>query len=150
MSEDKKSGLNYSLILGILIAVVLATGISYFMMVNLGGFNQGEETEVSTTARELGPITEVGEFLVNLTGGRRFIRVNITVEVNEDDVVEEIDKRKPQIRDTIISILRSKEEEEVTSDQGAMEIRSEVMENINEKLLEGEVTNVFFTEFVIQ
>ncbi|MCK8826305.1 flagellar basal body-associated FliL family protein [Natroniella acetigena] len=149
MSEEK-SGLNYSLIVGILIAVVLATGISYFMMVNLAGIDQSEESEVSTTARELGPITEIGEFLVNLAGGRRFIRLNITVEVDDADVAEEIDRRRPQIRDTIISILRSKEQEEISSEQGAMELRSEIMEKTNEKLLEGTVTNVFFTEFVIQ
>ncbi|WP_408954542.1 flagellar basal body-associated protein FliL [Natroniella sp. ANB-PHB2] len=149
MSEEK-GGLNYSLILGMLIAVVLASGISYFMIVNLGGFNQGEENKVSTTARELGPITEIGEFLVNLDEGRRFIRVNITVEVDDSDAAEEIDRRRPQVRDTIISILRRKEQQEVTSDQGAMQLRSEIMESINEKLLEGKVTNVFFTEFVIQ
>ena len=150
--SDEKEGSKFNIItmvIVILLSVLLATGASYFMVTKLGGFNQ-QNAEAEKTTKELGPTSPIGQFLVNLSDGRRFVKVNIVLEVSNEDAVKEIKKRTPQVRDSIISILRSKDYKEITSEQGTRILRTKIMNEINKHLLEGKVTNVFFTEFVIQ
>lgn len=151
--EDKKGGMNFSLIVAIVVSVMLATGSSYFMMTKFGGLstnNNSQQAKAESDMEELGPTSEIGQFMVNLAGGRRFIKVNMVFEVSNQKVIEEISQRTPQIRDTIISILRTKEYDTINSSGGSRRLRTEIMNTINKKLLKGKVTNVFFTEFVVQ
>ena len=45
---------------------------------------------------------------MNLTGSRgyQYVQASIVVEVSTDNVIDELEKRSPQIRDCIIAILR--------------------------------------------
>ncbi len=147
--SEKKGGVNYSIIIiAILFSVALATGASYFMFTKLGGMNSKEA--IITDSKELGPTVDIGQFLSNLSDGRRFIKVNVTLEISDDKVSKEIDERSPQIRDAIITILRSKDNQEINQDQGIRKLRTEIMNKINNNLMSGKVTNVFFTDFVVQ
>ena len=155
MSEENgNGGVNYILLVVIVVvSVLLATGGSYFMLLKFGGLNDNnkkEKTETKETIKKLGPTTKLSQFLVNLSDGQQYIKVNITFEVNNEKVVEEVTNRKPQIRDTIISILRTKKYKEITSNKGTRELRTEIMNNVNRVLVKGKITNVFFTEFVVQ
>ncbi len=64
-------------------------------------------------------------------------------------VLEEIDKRSPQIDDAIISTLRSQSIDEI-QEPGANEIKKQLADSINEVIRNGEVRNVWFTQFVVQ
>jgi flagellar FliL protein len=146
------NGVSYIFIAVIIVlSVLLATGSSYFMLSRLGGFNQTQPTDNSNgQGEELGPTSEIGEFTVNLSNSRQFIRVNIVFEVSNEAVIEEINRRQPQIRDTIISILRARKAEDISSEGGTPKLRTDIMNKVNNQLIEGKVSNVFFTEFVIQ
>ena len=152
MSE--KGGINYLFILIIIIFTVgLATGSTYFMLTRVGiidGTVAQQETTGGESARDLGPVTYLDEFTINLAEDRRFVRVSIALEVNDSDVVEEIETRNPQIRDVVISIVRAKGYDDITNEDGTRALRGEIRDEINSKLSEGRVTNVFFTEFMIQ
>ncbi len=151
MSEE--GGINYLFIIIIIIFTVgLATGATYFMLTRVGVIDGTAEQEVTggEEARELGPVTHLDEFTINLSEDRRFVRVSIALEVNDSDVLEEIETRTPQIRDVVISIVRSKGYDDIRDEDGTRVLRRNIRDNINDKLSEGEVTNVFFTEFMIQ
>ena len=62
--------------------------------------------------------------------------------------LEEIDKRKAQIRDIIIMVLSSKTYEEVSSSSGKDSLRGEIRDTINSFLVQGKISNVFFTDFI--
>ncbi len=152
MSE--KGGINYLFIIIIIIFTVgLATGSTYFMLTRVGvidGTAEEQQASEGQDARELGPVTHLDEFTINLSEDRRFVRVTIALEVNDSDVVEEIETRKPQIRDVIISIIRAKKYDDIKDEDGSRVLRGDIRDQINNKLSEGEVTNVFFTEFMVQ
>ena len=151
MSE--KGGINYLFIIIIIIFTVgLATGSTYFMLTRVGVIDSESEQHATggEEARELGPVTHLDEFTINLSEDRRFVRVSIALEVNDGDVVEEIETRTPQIRDVVISIVRSKGHDDIMDEAGTRALREDIRDQINDKLSEGQVTNVFFTEFMIQ
>jgi flagellar FliL protein len=92
------------------------------------------------------------DLVVNLAdpSGRRFVRVNLTIVTDAEETQEEIVRRKPQIRDAVIKILRTKTVDKIREEEGIFSIRNEILTAIDEILPFGEVTDVFFTEFVYQ
>ncbi|SDB99458.1 MULTISPECIES: flagellar basal body-associated FliL family protein [unclassified Candidatus Frackibacter] len=147
MSEE---GQNFKLmvVLMVVLSLVIAAGTSYFMLKQLGGGIKTTEAKRSVT--KLGPTHKVGDFIVNLAGGSRYVRLNLSLEVSNEEVISELKKRKPQVRDAIISILRNKEQDDINSQAGTRDLREEIRKSLNKFIPKGEVTNVFFTEFVVQ
>ncbi|PRX33665.1 flagellar FliL protein [Orenia metallireducens] len=150
MSEEKGGNNIIIIVLAIFISVLLASGASYFIFTKFAVGANNNRAQVDSTSKELGTTTPIGQFLVNLADGRRFIKVNIVLEVSNDKVVTELTERQPQVRDAIITILRAKDNNQINSNEGVRKLRTEIMNKINQNLIKGKVTNVFFTDFVVQ
>lgn len=93
------------------------------------------------------------EFTVNLVdpGMRRYLRVKMTFEYLETKaLLKELDSREPEVRDAVIGVLRTKTVPELSSGEAMQQLRKELIASINSVLSSGEITDVFFTEFVIQ
>ncbi len=88
-------------------------------------------------------------FLVNLAGvrGGRLLKVTMSLEVDSVDVQNEVEKRKAEIRDTILILLSSKSFDQVSSRDGKDFLREEVRDTLNSFLTKGKVKSVLFTEF---
>jgi flagellar FliL protein len=112
---------------------------------------------------------DTGTKIINLAEptGRRYIRVNIVLEIyptNPDYVNmgheeqqhyleefnQEVEESLPIINDSLISELSSKTFEEVYTAEGKEIIREEIVTLLNEKLPDHHIMNVYFTEFVVQ
>lgn len=155
MSESKSKTLSWPLIFLIIIVVMLMTaGTSYLMVYLFGGSQTStvreNEIKVSQTTK-MGPTKSMGEFVVNLTSTRsyRYIKTEVYVELEDEELSEEIDERYPQLRDAINAILRSQTEEDIKEPE-LVTLKQKILEKINEYLVEGKVKNVYFDEFVIQ
>jgi len=111
------------------------------------------EQEVS-----IGPIYKLDTLIVNLAdqGGKRYLRVTMEFElkpaenVEVKEVVEELEKRLPQIRDAILMILPSKQYADIATTSGKTALRDEIMSKLNVYLKKGQISNIYFTEFVVQ
>ncbi|MCK8823542.1 flagellar basal body-associated FliL family protein [Fuchsiella alkaliacetigena] len=148
MSEET-GNFKLMLVIMVILSLLIAAGTSYFMLRQVGGMlSNGEPQTRSVT--ELGPTYEVGDFIVNLADNRQFVRLILAVEVNDEAVIEELEKRNPQVRDKVISILRDKSKSDINTSAGARDLREEIKEELNQYIPEGEISRVFFTEFVIQ
>lgn len=100
----------------------------------------------------IGTMVPMEMFLVNLSGanGRKLLKVLMELEVEGANVQGEIEKRKPQIRDIIITLLSSKSYEQVSSVEGKEYLREEVRDTVNSFLTKGKIKRVLFTEFIYQ
>ena len=102
----------------------------------------------------LGPTLEIGEFVVNLAPGPgltvRYARVGVVVEGDRPEVVEQLRRRDPQVRDLIIGHLRTKRVDELATREGLDQVRRELAESLSRLVSRGKVVNVYFTDFVIQ
>jgi flagellar FliL protein len=110
--------------------------------------------EVSSRAgEEVGPLVPLGnEIIVNIPsddGVERYLKVNATLELDNEKAKEEVSKRIPQIRDLMISILRTKTKEKIDEKEGKDQIRSEIISSINNYLVSGKVKNLYFEDFLI-
>lgn len=114
------------------------------------GEHEAQEKEKTEEKEFVGKVIPLETFIVNLAGskGRKVAKVNMELELKGEKVAEEIDKRKAQIRDIIIIILSSKTYEEVSNREGKDSLRSEIKDTINAFLVQGKISNVFFTEFI--
>ncbi len=111
-----------------------------------------EEIAVEEEENVIGPLYSLDTMIVNLAdnGGKRYLRVTMALELSESDAVATIESRLPQVRDAVLMILPAKRYEDVSTTDGKIALRSEVMEKINTLMTKGRVNNIYFTEFVVQ
>ncbi len=114
------------------------------------GEAEAQEGEKHEEKEFVGKVIPLETFIVNLAGskGRKVAKVNMEIELKGEKVGEEIEKRKAQIRDIIIIILSSKTYDEVSTREGKDALRTEIKDTINSFLVQGKISNVFFTEFL--
>ena len=98
-------------------------------------------------------LTAGGDFTVNLLdpGMRRYLRVNISLQhLSSQALVTEIAAREPEVRDAVIKVLRTKTVDEVATTEKVESLRQELLSSLNAVLESGDITNLFFVDFVIQ
>ena len=101
---------------------------------------------------EPGVITDLEPFIVNLadTPEIRYLKLNVKLELDRSEATEEVKARTPQIRDSILVLLTSKDSAAIRSPQGKAQLREEITQRINGLLPRPGVRSAYFTEFVIQ
>ena len=114
---------------------------------------EGENAEAAKEAANqefIGKLVPLETFLVNLAGsrGRKLAKINLELEVNNIEVQEEINQLKPKIRDIIIIILSSKTYAQVSTAEGKELLRTEIRDQVNLFLTKGQISKVYFTEFI--
>ena len=114
------------------------------------GEHEAQEKEAHEEKAFVGKVVPLETFIVNLSGskGRRIAKVNMELELKGDNVQEEIDKRKAQIRDIIIILLSGKTYDDISLREGKEQLREEIKDTVNAFLTKGKIQNVFFTEFI--
>jgi flagellar FliL protein len=159
VEEEKKSKGKLKWIIMILMLLLLLGGggfTAYWFLIGPGAKpaqQAAEEQGAPAQAQVLTPqIVTLAPFIVNLADplGRRFLRVTLDVEVLGNAAVEDLNRSVSRVRDTIILLLSSKSFADLASMEGKILLRNEIVERLNQIIGAGRVSNVYFTEFVIQ
>lgn len=103
-------------------------------------------------AEEPGPVMELEPFLLNLADRDelRFLKVSIKLELDRPEEKTDYPNKVPAIRDALLVLLSSKESQLLRTVNGKRRIREEIMTRVNGVMSKGKVSNVFFTDFIIQ
>lgn len=157
--EGKKSKL--PLILAIVGGLILLGGVgvgAYFL--GASGKEQAPEDAViasSTPAKKapagkIGPMVDVSGFIINILDRDeiRYLKAAITLEADSEAGALELQERQAQVRDAILLLVGNKTFDELRDLQGKMQLRSELIAQINTMLQQGQVKNIYFTDFVVQ
>jgi flagellar FliL protein len=131
-------------------AVILALGIvggGYFMGQGGGG---SESTAPTTTAAPvLGEIATVEPININLADGH-FLRVGMALQLIEGIEKAEFEKGETaKANDVIIEMLGGSDMAAISTAAGREEVKKELKKELKEAY-EGDVTDVYFTDFVMQ
>lgn len=147
------------IILGMFVLLVTVIVAGAFLIFTFKNTTTTKVVETKTVdvnpnaGEEVGPLVPLGsEIIVNIPsddGVERYLKVNATLEVDNEKAKEEVTKRIPQIRDLMISILRTKNKEKIDEKEGKDQIRSEIISSINHYLISGKVKNLYFEDFLI-
>lgn len=116
--------------------------------------NPGDKVPVPQLEQsaEIGPMVDIDEFIVNIISGdtAHYVKASLTVELTSENAKTEVEKRMPQMRDTILMLIGNKTYEELQDLQGKKQLKAELMSNINSFLQTGKVRSIYFTNFVVQ
>lgn len=91
-------------------------------------------------------------FTVNLAQGdgpRRYVRMEAVLKMSDEAKAAEFEARKPQIRDTIISILNTKRPDDLLKKEGKQFLKEEIKAAINAFLVDGKIEDVYYIGFQI-
>ncbi len=149
--QKKSKGKKFWLILVIVAVVLAGSGTGAYVYFHKPGVEAGETKKKAKTA-ELESL-EMGELIVNLAmdSSNHFLRVNVVVEYPQDKkLTEEIKKKKHIISDSIITTLRSKSLSEIGSASSVQTLKSDILKEVNNNLYYGDITGIYFTDFLIQ
>ena len=137
----------------VIIAVIIAASV----LLTAGWFLYGSELlgwlkNKAGSQDEICYLIPVKEFQVNLAdqGGRRYLRMKIYFGSNDKALVKEIERREPQIRSGIISILRCTTVDDLEGQEGMNRLKTAILEQVNGLLSSGKLIELYFDEFIIQ
>ena len=156
--------------------IIILSGVAFLVLVGMGGafflmwskLSSVSALQAQTTGEEevaveepepatdeipeLGPVFPMETFIVNLAGedGRRYLKVRMELEVANEDLINDLELRKAQMRDQILLILPTKGYVDINTTEGKNGLRNEVRTALNEYFNQEAITNIFFTDFVIQ
>jgi flagellar FliL protein len=100
----------------------------------------------------VGPMFKLDPFVVNLNEprGNRYLKTTIQLEMENESLQSELERRQAQMRDIILALLTSKTTDELKALEGKFRLREELLSRLNALLVNGSIRRVYFTEFVIQ
>lgn len=171
--NKKNSTMTILIVVFLLITVLGGAGAAYFFLFKGkseggegGGEHGGGEAKAehapaaaaaaavpATGEKEMvGIINRMDPFIVNLNevDASRYLKVTVELEVTSEEVVKELDKRSPQVRDLSVGILSSKSFADIQGADGKFRLKEELMFAINKVLTAGQVKRIYFTQFVVQ
>ena len=148
------------MIIGIIVGLLALGGGGYYAYMTYFQEKPVEEVPVEGekgTVKEeedvnLGVMFPLAPFIVNLagSGGKRFLKVTISLELSTPEVHAELKENIQKITDSILVLLSSKSFEDVYSVRGKFKLKDEVTTRVNRFLVVGHVKDAYFTEFIIQ
>jgi flagellar FliL protein len=145
--------------------IIISVGVLFTGLVGAGFFilwnkvskmpldpSRVEEMAVEEEQNVIGPLYALETMIVNLAdqGGKRYLRVTMALELSDLEALATIESRLPQVRDAVLMILPTKNYDDVSTTDGKIALRQQVMEKINALMTKGRVNNIYFTEFVVQ
>ena len=144
------------LIVAVLLVVTVGLAGGFFMMWNkLSDLNTQANAAVEDQRDQtaaLGTLFPLDTFIVNLADQERsrYLRVTMDLELAAPTDTEKLNQRLPQVRDRILMLLPSKRFADIASMEGKTALRDEIISKLNGLFPENVITNIFFSEFVVQ
>ena len=142
------------------LVLLLAGGAAWYFLVykKAEAARQAEASKAAAIAKtvpeeaQIGPMVEINEFVVNIIGQdvSHYVKASMSLELDREATLDEVNKRMPQIRDAILLLIGNKTYEELQDIQGKNQVKAEVKSKINSFLKTGKVNNVYLTDFVVQ
>ncbi len=148
------------LLVGVLILLLAAGGGAYYFFVvkKKAEMETAEKSKAASLIKpvpdeaKIGPMVEIKEFVVNIIGqdAAHYVKASLSLELDKETTLDEVNKRMPQIRDAILLLISNKTFEELQDIQGKNQVKAELKSKINAFLKSGQISNVYLTDFVVQ
>jgi len=158
---EKKSNNVVLIIIAVVLVLVLAiVGVVVVMLAGGDDTPQAANTQQSAKQKpmklmdsmEVGPMFPLETFTVNLLSdsGRRYLKVQMNLELDGEELAAELESKTAVVRDVVIRLLSSKTLEEISTAKGKDKLKEQIVNQLNLRLRDGNLRNVYFTEFVVQ
>jgi len=142
------------IIVALLLLVGIGVGVALFL---LGDSDEAPTEEAQVEERKEPIYLAIKPLIVNFQGASKakFMQVEIELQAYDSDVTEAAEQHMPAIRDRLLTLMASKNFNEMNNRAGKEQLQQEMVTAINEVLMQqaalGQGINaVFYTNFVMQ
>ncbi|MBB6216484.1 flagellar FliL protein [Anaerosolibacter carboniphilus] len=128
-------------IVGFLVTAIIFGGVFYFAV-----YKTPEKTvkEVKTFSYP------IGELYSNVKDSRKILKANVVIETLDEKIQGKLEPNKSKITNSILEVLRSKDESSLAGEKGQQALRTEVLKAVKQIVDSDKITNVYFVEFIVQ
>lgn len=138
--------------LGIIVFAVIVLGgggfFAYEKFFAAGAHWKKAKKTVNSTAKTV--LLPLDPFVVNLADPGRFLKVSMQLEVDDSADSTALAAMKPQIDDTVITLLGSESTDALSTSEGKMQLKDNIVLRVNQVAGRPMVKNVYFTQFIMQ
>ena len=95
----------------------------------------------------------LGDFTTSMATNDRagkFVRVEVRLKMSDDDMVDELKFKNIVLRDAVIEEMSLKRFSEISGAEGKLNLKNNIKDRINTIVSDGEIEDVYFTQFIIQ
>lgn len=164
---EKKGGAMKLILIAVVVLLLVgggAGGYWFFVMrpqaaapaAGEGEHGESEGKKAKKKAAEGGAALKFDPFVVNLAdeGGTRYLRLGLSLVIEGDEAeakeLEESKVKLLRIRSAVLELLSQQTSDHVVTAEGKRELKEAIEKHATEILEPVEVTDVLFTEFVVQ
>ena len=147
---------NIIIIAAVAVVLLAAMGGGFYIILDkISTIEKGTVAEASEEEVDKGepkPIYSLATLIVNLADedGRRYLRTSLDVELTKTGDELKMEERIAQIKDTAIGVMSTRRFEDINSLSGKKTLKEDIVAGLNDVLQESIVTNIYFSEFVVQ
>jgi flagellar FliL protein len=80
----------------------------------------------------------------------RYLRIEVNLEVADEQTAKLVAERRPQLRDSVIIAASARTVAEIQSPQGKQELRRELREQLAAMLPPDRLRHIYFSDLVVQ
>ena len=151
----KKAGKGKLILIAVPVVLIGAGAGLWFtgILPHLLGMDKHDE-HVEEIAKPVPPtFVDVPEMVANLNGGAHkpsYVKLNARVEVPKPDDVEKVKAAMPRLQDMMQTYLREMRPEELHGSAGVYRLREELLVRANAAVAPAKVSDVLFSQMLIQ
>lgn len=147
------------ILLVLLILIVLGLGFVGYLLVSKKtpvAINTNTTTASTNSTLEASPYTfALNEFLVNLAddGGKKYLKIKLSLGYdakNKKNMDKELADKTDNLRDTIISVLRSKKSTDIDTQTGVDNLKKDILTKINPLFQYGKANSIYINDILVQ
>ncbi len=148
--HSKKSNKSLFIVIGIIVVALIGGIAAYSLLFSgKGGENQPDaKHELKKDTKT--SLIALDSFVLNLAEQGRFLKVTMQFEIADQANQQLVADKTPQLRDAIITLMSSKSAEALSSPEGKLQIKDELLLRANQAVGKDVFKNLYFTEFVMQ
>jgi flagellar basal body-associated protein FliL len=159
MNKNKIRALAIIGIIGTMILVLIAYAVSNSAFNFKGNIlKQKQKTGIGyvragRTDYKAPTVFFLGDFTTNMAVNDRagkFVRVEVRLEMSDTDMADELKYKNIRLRDAVIEEMSLKRFSQVSTSKGKEELKENIKNRINTIVDDGEIKEVYFTQFIIQ
>jgi flagellar FliL protein len=143
--------MNKLVMIGVAAVVLIGGGAGAYFY-----FAGGEtEAEAAVKVEEPAGVLELEPFLTNLNdpSGSRHARLQVKLGISPQTVVEELKADTlliARLRDQVLTLVNSKTPAELATPDGKEAFRQEIYRRLKPLIVNGELKEVFFSDFIVK
>ncbi len=150
----KKSGKGKLILIAVPIVLMLAGAGLWFtgILPHLFGMDKHEDQAAEVTKPVLPSYIDIPEMIANLNGPRKpsYIKLAARVEVPTPEDGEKVKAAMPRMQDILQTYLREMRPEELRGSAGTYRLREELLIRANTAVAPAKVSDILFTQMLVQ